>query len=148
MNAHAGPGGGNSSQWEKPLTEAEMQLRDHFVSEFLKDFNAFEACLRVGFVAAFAMDWSRQFMSEGYVQRQIAWFTRKAEVDNSDEIAADKSLIVNVLRQATQNGPYASRVSAAAKLAEIRGFAKPDPNADAEQSLVEVLKDFAKVAPV
>jgi hypothetical protein len=138
----------NSSLFEQPLSEQERALRDLFVNEYLKDFDAYQACIRVGFLQTFAADMARQFMGEGYVQRQITYMTRKPDEDESAAALADKALIENTLRQACQHGPYASRVAAAARLAEMRGLSKPDGTAEAESTLIDAFKEFAQRAPV
>lgn len=138
----------DSGLFETALSEDEKILRDLFVNEYLKDFDAYQACIRVGFLSTFALDWARKLMEEGYVQRAIAHFKRTATMGDAEAVATDRALIEATLRQACQHGPYASRVTAARQLAEMRGLAKPDASATAEESLIAVLKGFAQTAPV
>lgn len=134
----------DASLFEAPLSEQEKALRDLFVNEYLKDFDPFQAALRVGFLVTFALEQGKKLMQESYVQRQIALLTRKP----SEDFDSDKALIENTLRQAMQHGPYASRVSAAKTLAEMRGLAKPDTADDNEAVLVDLFRDFATKVPV
>ena len=104
----------------------EKALRDLFVQEYIKDFDPFQACLRVGFQAAFAVEYAKKFMGEAYVQRRITELQRATPENEDAQAKEDRALILSVLRQAAQNGPYASRVQAAAKLATIYGLDRPD----------------------
>jgi phage terminase small subunit len=137
----------DSRLFEQPLNDKERALRDLFVNEYLKDFDAYRACIRVGFISTFAIDWAKRFMSEGYVLRAIEHFTRKPAEDEAAQAAADKVLIENTLREVARTGTAPARVAAVSKLAEMRGLTKPDASADAEQSLIDLFKDFSQKAP-
>jgi len=134
--------------FESPLSEQERALRDLFVNEYLKDFDPYQAALRVGFQASFALDWGKRLMNEGYVQSEIARLTRMLPADPTAQEAADRALLENTYREAMQRGPYASRVAAGRAFAAMKGWEKPDAAADAEQGLIDVLKEFAQKAPV
>lgn len=121
--------------WADPLVEKgdptgpEKDIRDQFVAEYMKDFSAYKAALRIGFLREFAADYSEKFLNEPYVQKQIAALTslppKKEEVDED----ADKQEIINMLRrEANYHGPgssHAARVSALAKLTAILGMDAP-----------------------
>ena len=126
----------------------EKALRDLFVQEYIKDFDPFQACLRVGFQAAFAVEYAKRFMSEAYVQRKIADLQRATPENEDAQAKQDKALVLSVLRQAAQNGPYASRVQAAAKLATILGLDRDDSVEESEQALIDAFREFATRAPV
>ena len=134
-------------QLEEVLTLEQCQLRDMFVAEYLKDFDAHAACLRVGFLSAFAVQYAQTFMQEGYVQRQIAALTRSAPASAAEQEIVDRALLENSLREAMQRGPYASRVAAGRAFAELKGWNRPDGGAGGEEALIEALRDFAKTAP-
>lgn len=110
---------------EPDLTPAEKALRDQFVEQYLVDFDPFKAALRIGFLHSVAMTYAQQLMQEGYVLREIARRERIDPEDDKAQAARDRQLTLNTLRQAAQNGPYASRVAAAAKLASILGMDAP-----------------------
>ena len=133
---------------EPELSEQEKALRDLFVQEYIKDFDPFQACLRVGFQAAFAVEYAKRFMSEAYVQRKIADLQRSTPENEDAQAKQDKALVLSVLRQAAQNGPYASRVQAAAKLATILGLDRDDSVEESEQALIDAFREFATRAPV
>lgn len=133
---------------EPELSEQEKALRDLFVQEYIKDFDPFQACLRVGFQAAFAVEYAKRFMSEAYVQRKIADLQRSTPENEDAQAKQDKALVLSVLRQAAQNGPYASRVQAAAKLATILGLDRDDSVEESEQALIDAFREFATKAPV
>lgn len=146
-NDASGPADDNRL-FESPLTEGEKALRDRFVSEYLKDFNPYQAALRIGFLHSFALDWSKRLMSESYVQQQIATLTRTPSADPAAQEAADRALLENTYREAMQRGPYASRVAAGRAFAEMKGWAKPDNTANSEQGLIDLFRDFAQKVPV
>jgi hypothetical protein len=133
---------------EAELSEQEKALRDLFVQEYIKDFDPFQACLRVGFQAAFAIEYAKRFMSEAYVQRKITDLQRITPENEAEQARQDKALVLSVLRQAAQNGPYASRVQAAAKLATILGLDRPGNGDEGGQVIINALRDFAARAPV
>lgn len=132
---------------EPELSQQEKALRDLFVTEYLKDFDAFQACLRVGFQAAFAVEYAKRFINEPYVQRKLADLQRSTPESEEAQANEDRALVLNVLRQAAQNGPYASRVQAASKLATILGLDRPDGDSN-EQTLIDAFREFAQRAPV
>ena len=126
----------------------EKALRDLFVQEYIKDFDPFQACLRVGFQAAFAVEYAKKFMSEAYVQRRITELQR-ATPENEEKRAQElRALAISVLVQASQNGPYASRVAAIRELNSMHGWNKPDGGEEGEQALIDAFREFATRAPV
>lgn len=133
---------------EPELSSQEKALRDSFVIEYLKDFDPYAACLRVGFQSAFAVEFSKKLIHESYVQKRIAELQRVQPSNKEVQDKEDEALVRNVLRQASQNGPYASRVAAAAKLANILGIDKPESTDDNEKALIDAFKEFAARAPV
>lgn len=126
------------------ISPNEKVLRDVFVQEYLKDYDELQACLRVGFQFSFAQEFSRKFMQEPYVQQKIAEYQRK----DSQTTESDKALVLNVLREAAQRGPYASRVAAAAKLAAILGLDNAAPADNETDKLIQAFKEFSEKAPV
>ena len=110
------------------LTPKEQALRDLFVSEYLVDYDAVLACMRIGFNKSHATQNSIKFLDESYVQRKIKELTYKSPEDEENEEEKDKRLVLAVLREASQNGPFSSRVAAASKLASILGLDKPTTN--------------------
>lgn len=111
---------------EEALTDDEMELRRHFVKEYMVDFNAYYAALRVGFHASFASEYAKQFMGEGVVRRLIAEEERK-EADEKDQNLLKAQVEKGLFREANYYGPgssHGARVSALSKLAVIYGMDK------------------------
>lgn len=120
-----------SGNWFKPdvmeglMSKDDILIRDKFVTEYIVDYDGFNACLRMGFLHSVASTYAEQFLKEGYVQRGIAAAQRQQVRDPSDQLKADRELTLNTLREAMQRGPYASRVAAAAKFSAILGLDAP-----------------------
>ena len=124
------------------LSENEKALRDLFCIEYVKDFNEVQACIRMGFMASYAATYGQRYLEEPYVQRQIASLQRKQQLTEEEQREEDKALIMAVLRQAAQHGPYASRVQAAKQLAVMHGLDKNESDGGEEQ-LISAFKEFA-----
>lgn len=135
----------DQQRFERPLNEREQRVRDYFVSEYMKDFDAFRACIRMGFLAAFAVDQAKVFMQDGYVLRKIEHMTRQVPVANDQ----DKAEMLANLRWLAHNGPPAVRATATKTYMEAQGYLKGDGTAEEEMiaKLSEVLSDFGKNAP-
>jgi hypothetical protein len=132
----------DARQLEPALTEQERLLRDHFVSEYLKDFDPYKACLRLGFQATFAVEQCRTLYNDGYVQRKIAFVTVQA-LDRTSM----KEKIQNRLVQIGLNGSDTASVSALRELNAMNGWSKPDGDGESEAGLIEVFRDLARQLP-
>lgn len=128
--------------YQEDTTAEDRAVMDAFVTEYFIDFHPQAACIRVGFTADAAALQSKELIASTYVQRKIAERMR-ANVDSKQEIENDKALIINALRQAMHHGQYSSRVTAADRLAKMRGFMEADGN-DAAQALTDVFKLVAQ----
>ncbi len=135
----------NTDRTERQLDEREMAVRDLFVSEYLKDFDSYKACIRMGFLAAFAIDQSKVFMGDGYVLRKIDYMTRAAVLDRD----ADKQAMLANLRWLAHNGSPASRASATKLYMEAQEYIAKDSNGAeaANAALIAALAEFADKAP-
>lgn len=126
----------------------EKALLDLFVTEYMKDFHEYDACIRVGFQAVYALEYSKVFLNKTYVQRAIAERKREAVATNQSEIESDTTLIKATLREAMHKGPFQSRAVAAKTLAGIHGIDQaPDRSAEEAVKLVQLFKDIAKELP-
>jgi hypothetical protein len=135
-------------QWmttEVPLSQDERDLRDLFVSEYMKDFDVFYATIRTGFQPVFALEWGKRLFQCPYVQRALSNLKRKPTVDDEATLKAQHE--ANLLYLCF-NGSEASRVAASKAYAEFKGWAKPEVADDAADKLTEVLRDFAAKAPL
>lgn len=127
---------------QKVLSPDERAVRDSFVDEYFFDFDPFAACLRIGLTAEAAQQCVPTFMAEGYVQNKIKEKMHSRSINSETEKENDRALIINTLRQASQKGPFVSRVSAAKALAEMRGLTE-DGKDDPASQLVEAFKKIA-----
>lgn len=130
---------------EQVLDAREQAVRDVFVSEYMKDFDAYRACIRMGFLAAFAVDQAKNFLQDGYVLRKVDYLTRAAVLDQE----ADKQAMLANLRWLAHNGTPASRASATKLYMEAQGYIERDGNGEEARTanLIDALRDFATQAP-
>lgn len=131
-------------QLEPALTEKEVILRDGFVAEYLKDFDSYQACIRLGFQSTFAVHWAQTLFNDGYVQRKISHMTRIPEASPEQE-AADRALIEVTLRKVMQRGSDSARVAAAREFRALKGWGEGD-GAQTED-LAEQFRRLAQVLP-
>lgn len=108
------------------LTHREKALRDHFVAEYLVDYDQKSAAVRIGYGASYAGEMAIRLMQCPYVAQQIAL----KETTNEEESAEvmRKRVIQGLIREANYRGPGCSpsaRVAALAKLAAIQGMDAP-----------------------
>lgn len=136
----------DSRELEPALTEKEMLLRDGFVSEYLKDFDSYKACLRMGFKAAYAVIWAKSLFEDGYVQRKLSYIMMKP-LSNPEQEIMDRAMVENTLRLVMQRGSDSARVSAARELNAMKGWSRPDGEAAGAEALIDVFKDLAQQLP-
>jgi hypothetical protein len=130
---------------KQKLTPSEQALRDLYVSEYMKDFDPFNAAIRCGFQASYASEWGKKLFQDSYVQSQIALLTR-TPIEASE--AESRAMFENNLLYLMYNGSTATRVSATKAYGEFKGWSKPDSGEDPEGALIDILKEFASRAPV
>jgi hypothetical protein len=133
------------NRMEGNLTEREVAVRDYFVGEYVKDFDPFRACIRMGFLSAFAVDQAKMFITDGYVLRKVDFLTRKP----IEPSAEDKAEMLANLRWLALNGSAPSRTTATQRYMEAQGYVAKDSNGAEAQAaaLVDALQNFAINAP-
>jgi hypothetical protein len=131
-------------QLEPALTEKEILLRDAFVAEYLKDFDAYKACLRLGFQATYATVWSETLYRDGYVQRKIAFMTSKPAASPEQE-ELDRAMVENTLRLVMQRGSDSARVAAVREFRAMKGWGEGDGGGG--EDLVDMFKRVAQQLP-
>ena len=132
---------------ESEPTAQEKALYDKFILEYVKDFDAFAACIRVGFVPTFAMEYCKVFMTKPYILRKIIEH-KTTPVEDTNEMAKDRALILATLREAMQTGNQQVRVAASAKLMALHGLDQtPDKTGDALEKIVDQFKQISKDLP-
>lgn len=108
---------------QQELTPAEKQLRDAFVTEYLKDLDSWAAAVRVGYLRAVAHDYASLLMQEPYVQREIE--RRRAEIpanpkeDDKTERHRVRQWLVEEARYKGPGSSHSARVSALTKLCNV-----------------------------
>jgi hypothetical protein len=106
---------------EPELTAKEKALRDAFVREYLFDYQAVTACIRLGYKAAVAPTYAARFMDESYVQRKIKEAQRGPEGDVNSVIRS------GLMREANYHGngsSHSARVAAWTQASKIEGLDK------------------------
>jgi hypothetical protein len=127
------------------LTEREIAVRDLFVDEYQKDNDPYRACIRMGFLAAFAPDQAKLFMNDGYVLRKLAYLQQQSVAPNDQ----DKAEMLANLRWLCFNGSAASRAQATKQYMEAQGYIKKNEDgAEAHAAaLVDALREFSQNQP-
>jgi phage terminase small subunit len=114
-----------STTLAQTLTEAERDVRDRFVDEYVTDYNAFAAAVRLGYAPTYAKTFSVQFMQEPYVLNRI----KEQEGQQGEETEKDvhrKRLIQMLYREANSSlNSGSARVSAMTQLSKIVGVEAP-----------------------
>lgn len=124
------------------LTEKEIEVRKRWVKEYLKDFDAKRACLRIGYAWSACDRMAELFEADSWTQRHLQ---EQKEQQAADQFEKDKQLIIQTLRQCVAHGPYQSRISAARELAKIIGLGKEeDKSMSQEAEKIDMLAKFAQ----
>lgn len=134
----------DARQLEPGLTEQEMLLRDSFVAEYIRDFDSYQACLRLGFQATYAVQWAHTLFNDGYVQRKLSYMLSKP-VATPEQEAADRAMVEMTLRRVMQRGSDAARVSAVRQFCALKGWSNDDGTPDVD--LVEQFKRVSEELP-
>ena len=109
------------------LSASERVLRDRFVGEYLKDYDAFGAALRAGFMSTMAKDYASKFLEEPYVQSEIARLERAAAEDpKAEEEQRKRFILASLTREANYRGPGSSHAARVAALAKLGNFLDMD----------------------
>lgn len=124
------------------LTDREIAVRDMFVTEYVKDNDAYRACIRMGFLAQFAADQSKILMNDGYVLRKLAYINQQLQPSADEDYA---EMLAN-LRWLSFNGTPSSRALATKQYMEAKGYIKKDDGGAEAQTaaLVDALKEFSQ----
>lgn len=131
--------------FELPPTPQEIAVWDRFVAEYVRDYDALQACIRMGFQYAFAVEFSRVYMTKPYVLKAIADHKQNS---SSIKLEDDRALIMATLREACHHGPYQTRVAAAKTLGGMHGIDQaPDRSGEQLEKLVGAFSNLAKSLP-
>lgn len=134
------------------LSPTEKDLRDRFVTEYLKDFDAWKACLRVGLMRSVAMQYAQDLLDDSYVAREIQ--RRRTLPMNLEEQKPTKQAQIESLywEQATYRGvgaSHAARVSALNSLSKIHKLIDDEGDTTArDDALIRAFREMATKLPV
>lgn len=110
---------------ERSYSYREKALRDFFVNEYLVDYDALAAAVRIGYGKSYAKDFAQRFMNEPYVLREIQRKEGLTNPETEDPEASKKRIIAGLTREANYRGPGSSqsaRVAALSRLATLHGM--------------------------
>ena len=128
------------------LTEDEKLVREGFVKQYMLDFDAVSAAIRIGFQATFAIEWAKRMMGEPYVQLRIMQERHKLTEVSDEE---DKAAWEANLRYLMHHGPEASRTNATKMWGEYKKYLAKDAGGGGDTTaLEEAMRELSKVLPV
>jgi len=110
--------------YENGLSVTEKKLREKFVKEYMHDREPYAAALRCGFMSAFALEYSKRFMTEPYVRQLIKKYEESDGVDPRIERARNEKLVESILLKVAQDpqSPQSAKVTACTRLSSIYGM--------------------------
>lgn len=113
------------SEMAETLTKQERTLRQRFVEEYLADYDAIAAAIRLGYQEAFAQQYAKQFLSEPYTLRLIK--EKEAEFGIlTEEDQHRRKIVAGLYREAYNRfNTGSARVAALTQLAKIVGIEAP-----------------------
>lgn len=113
------------SEMADTLTKQEKALRQRFVAEYLEDYDAIGAAIRLGYQEAFAQQYAKQFLTEPYTLKLIK--EKEAEFGIlTEEDQHRKKIVAGLYREAhSRFNSGAARVAALTQLAKIIGIEAP-----------------------
>lgn len=129
-------------------SEAQKALWDQFVAEYVKDFNALAACMRVGFNLVYAEQYAKLFLSYPYVQRKIMEYKNTPALPEKDALEVARKRIEAKLVELMECGDPKTMATATKTYAEMKGLmVAPDRSGEALEKLVDHFKKTAIVLP-
>lgn len=113
------------SELADTLTKQERLLRQRFVAEYLDDYDAVGAAIRLGYQEAFALQYSKKFLTEPYTLKLIK--EKEAEFGIlTEEDQHRKKIVSGLYREAySRFNSGSARVSALTQIAKIIGIEAP-----------------------
>ena len=141
-----------SDQYADTLTDAEIEIRDKFVTQYLIDHDPVKAAIRCGFNYVYACEFSYRWMQEPYVLRQIDFRSADSRVidGTGDTEAVKKTILKKLFEETDRMGPGSSqsaRVAALSKLMSHYGMDAP-VKLDVKQSAASGVVALPPVAEV
>lgn len=109
------------------LNEYEKKVRIDFVREYFKDYDAYKACIRIGYAPAFAKQFAVRFMEEPFTL-QLITAGQAGEDDEIDEEKQKRMVLKALWREAnnfTHGSSQSARVAALSKISAFFGMDAP-----------------------
>lgn len=101
------------------MQDSTLFRRERFIQEYIKDFNAKRAAIRIGCSQATAGQQGYGILNEPYVQRRLLEVLAEIE---EDSLVTRNDVIAGLLKEAHTAESDAARVAAWGKLAKIKGM--------------------------
>jgi len=124
---------------EEQLSENDVLLREQFVEYYLYNYNAYDACLKLGFLEPYAVEWAKVFMADNYVRRLIQ--TKESEgVGGFFEEVEQRTTYALMKQVAAYRGPgfsHAAAQKAVAKMGDWLGMGPRDRREQRQQESLE-----------
>lgn len=113
------------SEMAATLTKQERTLRTRFVDEYLKDYDAIAATIRLGYSEQYAQQYAKKFMVEPYTLKAIADKEQELGLD-TEEAQHRRKIVSGLYREAhSRFNSGSARVAALTQLAKIVGIEAP-----------------------
>lgn len=136
------------------MTENERAIRERFVVEYLVDYDALGAAMRVGYAETYARTFASQFMQEPYVRQLISKGEQELGVVTEKD-QHQRRIVAGLYRIANNRVSSSSaQVAAFSKLSSIFGLDAPvktvqevtvkDGGPDVSHLSVEELEEMKK----
>lgn len=139
---------------QQQLSPREKALRDLFVTQYLVDYDAWAAAIRIGFLKSVAGQYAQELMEDPYVRQEIAKRQQTAVANPEADRNAKKRQVEEWLIQAANyRGPgasHAARVTALANLGKIYNMldSEADTDASKQENLIKAFREMATKMPV
>ena len=113
------------SELADTLTKQERALRQRFVEQYLVDYDAYSAAIRLGYQEAFAQQYAKQFLAEPYTLKLIREKEAEFGILTEDD-QHRKKIVAGLYREAhSRFNSGSARVAALTQLAKIIGIEAP-----------------------
>lgn len=113
------------SEFAQELTKTEQTARNQFVEEYLVDYHAKDACIRMGYADTYASSMASKFMSEPYTLKRI---TQREQALGlvKDEAKHKHRIVAGLYKEAlSPRNSGSAKVAAYTQLAKIMGVEAP-----------------------
>ncbi|QYW02034.1 terminase small subunit [Stenotrophomonas phage Siara] len=114
--------------WVPAPSEAQKRIFDRFVEQYLRDYDGYAACIRMGYSAQSADANWQMFLQEPYVANLIKDREENDEIDEEDELEKRQRMIIRALKREAHSfgagSSHGARVAALDRLAKLSDMDK------------------------